>query len=136
MVGFNEMENAVAAAKTRRKYFSAFTNQYSSKKPHSPQSVSEQYIKRIYELSYIYAAAAAATTVNQNHLYLANQMKGKKSLQNPMNNKIFLQSPKPQNSFILSNSSVYVCVHVTAQCFALGRRFAIDAANYMAVVIH
>lgn len=38
MVDFNEMENAVVAAKTRRKYFSAFTNQYSSKKPHIAHS--------------------------------------------------------------------------------------------------
>lgn len=38
MVGFNEMENAVVAAKTRRKYFSAFTNQYSSKKNRTAHS--------------------------------------------------------------------------------------------------
>lgn len=32
-----------------------------------------------------------------------------------MNNKIFLQSPKPQNSFILSNSSVCVCAYSAAR---------------------
>lgn len=56
-----------------------------------------------------------------------------------MNNKIFLQSPKPQNSFILSNSSVCACMSVFMsrhRCLVLGRRFAIDdAANYMAVIL-